>query len=246
MASGTGGLWLTGSSGTTGRRPPRSRAGRAGAGCMSSNAGTAAPPTDAARGRQPRRSTTRPTRAAGPSTWSAPDGMTRRGCSARCRTRSGPPRHDGPTCARGDRQREGGRVNRFWSKVNRRDDDGCWLWTAARAPNGYGHFWLDGTMCGAHRVAYELLVGPIPNGLQIDHLCRNRACVNPAHMESVTASENARRGELGRHWRLRTHCVNGHNLAEHGRYGTRDGYRVRICRTCGREGTARFRARRGS
>ena len=73
---------------------------------------------------------------------------------------------------------------RFWAKVDKTDD--CWLWTANRTNAGYGHFWLDRRMVLAHRFAYELLIGPIPDGLTLDHLCRVRACVNPAHLEAVT------------------------------------------------------------
>jgi hypothetical protein len=85
---------------------------------------------------------------------------------------------------------------RFWSKVDKTGD--CWEWTAART-NGYGVFRIggrkDGRLVPAHRHAYEELVGPIPNGLQIDHLCRNPACVNPSHLEPVTQKENILRGE---------------------------------------------------
>jgi hypothetical protein len=81
---------------------------------------------------------------------------------------------------------------RFWPKVQK--TDGCWLWTGAKS-KGYGSFRPDNKTNGwAHRFAYELLVGPIPDGLHIDHLCRVPACVNPAHMEIVTLVENVLRG----------------------------------------------------
>ena len=83
---------------------------------------------------------------------------------------------------------------RFWAKV-RVLDNGCWEWTGGQFPNGYGAFHIThkGTVY-AHRWSYEHLVAPIPNGLQSDHLCRNRPCVNPAHIEPVTCAENLRRG----------------------------------------------------
>ena len=80
---------------------------------------------------------------------------------------------------------------RFWSKVNR-TNTGCWDWVGALS-HGYGHFGIEGIIYRAHRVTYEWMVGPIPDGLTIDHLCKNKACVNPAHLEPVTIRENTRR-----------------------------------------------------
>lgn len=87
--------------------------------------------------------------------------------------------------------------DRFWSKVNKTDT--CWLWTRCRDGHGYGQFVLrDQKKVLAHRFAYELVVGPIPEGLDIDHLCRVRLCCNPAHLEPVTRSENLYRGWAAR------------------------------------------------
>jgi len=90
--------------------------------------------------------------------------------------------------------------SRFWSKVL--VGDGCWEWTPPKDLDGYGQFSV-GTRVGhnqkrAHRLAYEWLVGPIPDGLELDHLCRNRACVNPWDCEPVTSAENLRRGRIAR------------------------------------------------
>lgn len=100
---------------------------------------------------------------------------------------------------------------RFWSKVDKAGD--CWLWTAACNSEDYGHFWFDRRQHQAHRVAYELLVGPIPDGLQIDHLCRTPRCVNPAHLEPVTSRENTLRGRSPFALKAaQTHCKRGHEF----------------------------------
>lgn len=86
---------------------------------------------------------------------------------------------------------------RFWMKVNKTST--CWLWTAATQQKGYGIFGVGtGRTTPAHRYSYELHVGPIPEGMQIDHLCRVRSCVNPAHLEVVTPLQNVRRGWVAR------------------------------------------------
>lgn len=140
---------------------------------------------------------------------------------------------------------------RFWAKVDKQDG-GCWLWTAALSGGtGYGQFYtemheIDGETkprkVGAHRFAYEALVGPIPQGLDLDHLCRVRHCVNPAHLEPVTRSENTKRGETGAHWAKRTHCGKGHPLSGSNLRKQADGRR--ICRQCAREASARYRVRK--
>lgn len=98
------------------------------------------------------------------------------------------------------------RTANFWAKVDKhgpvpahRPDLGpCWVWTAARHGKGYGMFSVDRKRkVRAHRFAYEMMVGPIPEGLDLDHLCRNRACVNPEHLEPVTRSVNLKRGNVG-------------------------------------------------
>jgi hypothetical protein len=117
---------------------------------------------------------------------------------------------------------------RFWAKVEKTDS--CWLWTGSTR-SAYGTFWNGQRAANAHRVAYELLVGPIPEGLELDHLCRVPTCVNPAHLEPVTHAENVRRGNGwgGRHSR-KTHCYQGHPFSGTNLIIDARGYRV--CRTC--------------
>jgi hypothetical protein len=124
---------------------------------------------------------------------------------------------------------------RFWSKVDKngpvpehRPDLGpCWLWKAARNPKGYGIF----GKLKAHRVAYELLIGPIPERHTLDHLCRNRACVNPAHTEPVTNKTNILRGiSFSAQNARKTHCLRGHPLTGDNLYTYSDG--ERSCKTC--------------
>ncbi len=103
-------------------------------------------------------------------------------------------------------------LERFFRKFEICEDTGCWDWIAACESRGYGHFYAGRYWC-AHRVSYELFVGPIPIGLTLDHLCRNRRCVNPEHLEPVSHRENILRGmsPLADNAR-RTHCRRGHPL----------------------------------
>lgn len=108
--------------------------------------------------------------------------------------------------------------------------DKCWVWPkeVKRTGKGYTMFSADGKHVWGHRFSYEEFVGPIPEGLVVDHLCRTRDCVNPLHLEPVTVGENVRRGKLGNV----THCKHGHEYTEDNTYRDKRGHRY--CRECQR------------
>jgi len=135
-------------------------------------------------------------------------------------------------------------IERFWSKVDI-SGDACWEWTAFRNPKGYGMFGLQGRSLNAHRMAYLLTYGQIPAGLVIDHLCRNRGCCNPAHLEAVTAAENTTRGDAGRFFADRTHCPQGHPYDAANTGIQRRGKPIgRYCRICQRAAWRRWKDRK--
>lgn len=123
---------------------------------------------------------------------------------------------------------------RFWEKVDSEDPAECWIWKGHTTCGGYGRFRMDGHNVFAHRFAYESIVGPIPDGLPLDHLCRNRACVNPAHLEPVTHKVNILRGESpSARNATKTHCKRGHIFDRHNTYHIRTGGRA--CKQCMKE-----------
>jgi hypothetical protein len=119
-------------------------------------------------------------------------------------------------------------ADRFFSKVEARD--GCLLFVGARSTEGYGRLFVEGKLWQAHRWLLERALGcPIPADLDVDHLCGNRACVRPAHLEIVTRSENLRRGYARRERVHKTHCPHGHPYDEANTYLWRG---KRNCKRC--------------
>lgn len=132
-------------------------------------------------------------------------------------------------------------ADRFWAKVEKTET--CWLWTGAKSDTGYGTIWTP-SRGGAskkmltHRWAYEALVGPIPDGLVLDHTCRVRECVNPEHLEAVTQQEN-----VLRYTRTITHCPQGHEYTPENSY-FKPNRQSRMCRECNRQQSRRWTAER--
>jgi hypothetical protein len=138
-------------------------------------------------------------------------------------------------------------LERFWRKCEYDPVAGCVIWVGAHCGSGYGSFWdnAHGGVRNAHRWLWEYLVGPIAEGLELDHLCRVRSCVNLKHLEVVTPSENVLRGvspQLARErGAAKTHCANGHEFTPENVWTDSDGWRH--CRACNRD---RARARRAA
>lgn len=157
-------------------------------------------------------------------------------------------------------------LDKGFEQVDKNGPGGCWLWLGVVNPDGYGVFKRKGFGTSAHRVFYQVLVGKIPRGLELDHLCGVRNCVNPEHLEPVKHRVNVQRGRLGvvtaARQLAKTHCPQGHEYSEENTYISpkiytqhkRDrGYvyqpksRARMCKICrGRRSTAASRKRRAA
>lgn len=134
------------------------------------------------------------------------------------------------------------RINDFWNKVEKGPN--CWNWTGTKSSFGYGIFSYRNTSLRAHRVSYELVIGKIPDDLVIDHLCRNRLCVNPAHLEAVESEVNVDRGiGLTARNSRKSECSKGHPFDEINTY-IRPGTSWRSCRKCKAEASRKSCAKR--
>lgn len=121
------------------------------------------------------------------------------------------------------------------SAISPEPNTGCWLWTKSVDRDGYGKAWWNKRLYRVHRLAFEAWVGAIPGGVVVDHLCRQRSCLNPGHLELVTAIENTRRGVAAR-----TSCRNGHAMDEANTYRWKNS---RVCRACSRATSRKYSER---
>lgn len=121
------------------------------------------------------------------------------------------------------------RDRRFWKRINKTNT--CWLWMGSHTVAGYGIVMRKGRIIYAHRVSYEMVNGPIPKGLEIDHMCNTPVCVNPAHLRAVTHRENIMRSNPGGFNAAKKHCPKGHEYSPENTYVYKG---RRNCRACHR------------
>lgn len=134
---------------------------------------------------------------------------------------------------------------RFWGSVRVDETTGCWLWTGTLGRGGYSQFTVGAKdwHSSGHKWAYQHFIGPVPDGLHLDHLCRTPACVNPAHLEPVTCRENLLRGDTFQAKNAaKTHCLRGHEFTPENTYRRLDRPGHRACKTCQRMRDAALKA----
>lgn len=124
--------------------------------------------------------------------------------------------------------------DRFWEKVDKSGD--CWVWLASKNTKGYGKFSSNGVPVMAHRFSWEQVNGEIPRELVVNHLCENKPCVRPDHLELITNAENLRYSGVGQknaeHHKSKTHCRNGHEYTKETTRQTFRKNRISISRRC--------------
>ena len=135
-------------------------------------------------------------------------------------------------------------ISRFWSKVDKRGPDECWPWMGAKSRKGYGRYFHMYRDVIAHRLSFFIAHGKMPDGVT-DHLCRNRLCVNPAHLEDVTNKENVLRGVgLTAINAKKTHCKNGHELSGENLLKSALNKGMRNCKICHATYMAEYKRKR--
>ena len=127
--------------------------------------------------------------------------------------------------------------NRLQAKFTECCNTGCWLWFGSTNVHGYGEIRFNGKLHRVHRIMYEIYKHKIPDNLCIDHLCRNRHCVNPEHLECVSLQENIKRGEAGINSRSKVHCPKGHP------YDMFDNRKIRCCSICREAARIKYRGK---
>ena len=137
---------------------------------------------------------------------------------------------------------------RIENNVIKIPESGCWIWDLGLSPLGYGRIFFQGKARFAHRVAYTLFKGAVPEGKELDHKCRIRCCVNPDHLDPITHAENVKRGARGalNPQRKQTHCKHGHEFTDQNTYwkNTPTGSKTRMCIACKDKRSLEFRKKR--